>query len=79
MNRKGGRRALSDDDSCFLDVEKKLDDALNGEHYDSIKDHVNPRILSSCETNALFKAFEVRCFLFSEHELFMNKCLKSSC
>lgn len=54
---------MSDDDSCFLDVEKKLDDALRGEHYDSIKDHVNPRILSSCKTNALFKAFEVRCFL----------------
>ncbi|KAJ7377938.1 hypothetical protein OS493_025252 [Desmophyllum pertusum] len=43
-------------------TERQLDKALRGghEHFDSIKENVTPRILTSCKTNALFKAFEVK-------------------
>ncbi|KAL9984404.1 hypothetical protein ACROYT_G006692 [Oculina patagonica] len=41
-------------------TERQLDKALKGEHFDKIKENVTPKILTSCKTNALLKAFEVK-------------------
>ena len=45
----------------FLDVERKLDEVLRKGEFDSIKENVTAKTLTSCKTNALLKAFEVSC------------------
>ena len=45
----------------ILVTERRLDEALSGKHFDLIKENVTPKILTNCKTNALLKAFEVRC------------------
>ncbi len=41
------------------DVEKKLNESLRQGDFDAITEQVTPKILASCKTNALLKAFEV--------------------
>ena len=51
---------LSFDIITLSDVERRLDQTLKEDDFDAIAENVTPKTLTSCKTNALLKAFEVR-------------------
>ncbi|KAL9984405.1 hypothetical protein ACROYT_G006693 [Oculina patagonica] len=62
----------ANEESQALDVEKKLNESLRQGDYDAIAEQVTPKILASCKTNALLKAFEVNKILSNSADSGVN-------
>ena len=62
----------------FVETENELNWALDKKEFKDIEERVNPKVLMSCKTNALIKAFEVSRFLVNLLYLTGPSCSKAT-